>query len=80
MPAGQEELVSDPIGEPGEFAGIGSCWHGAPRPPFRLGSDGMLELVCSTSARRATDATRHHHQLFFDFVRLWPGAGMPPSA
>lgn len=23
---------------------------------------------------------RHHRQLSFDFARLWPGAGMPPSA
>jgi plasmid stabilization system protein ParE len=22
----------------------------------------------------------HHRQLSFDFARLWPGAGMPPSA
>ncbi|MCE2689667.1 MAG: type II toxin-antitoxin system RelE/ParE family toxin [Rubrivivax sp.] len=23
---------------------------------------------------------RHHRQLSFDFARLWPGAGLPPSA
>lgn len=25
-------------------------------------------------------SVRHHRQLSFDFARLWPGAGMPPSA
>jgi len=40
----------------------------------------MLYAAMDASATVYLLSIRHHRQLSFDFARLWPGAGMPPSA
>ena len=40
----------------------------------------MLYTAMDATATVYLLSIRHHRQLSFDFARLWPGAGMPPSA
>ena len=40
----------------------------------------MLYAAMEASVTVYLLSIRHHRQLSFDFARLWPGAGMPPSA
>lgn len=40
----------------------------------------MLYTAVDVDATVYLLSIRHHRQLSFDFARLWPGAGMPPSA
>ena len=40
----------------------------------------MLYAAMDANATVYLLSIRHHRQLSFDFARLWPGAGMPPSA
>ena len=40
----------------------------------------MLYTAVDADAAVYLLSIRHHRQLSFDFARLWPGAGMPPSA
>lgn len=39
----------------------------------------MLYTAMDATATVYLLSIRHHRQLSFDFARLWPGAGMPPS-
>jgi hypothetical protein len=39
----------------------------------------MLYAAMDASATVYLLSIRHHRQLSFDFARLWPGAGIPPS-
>lgn len=40
----------------------------------------MLYTAMDADATVYLLSIRHHRQLSFDFARLWPGAGIPPSA
>jgi plasmid stabilization system protein ParE len=40
----------------------------------------MLYAAMDADATIHLLSIRHHRQLSFDFARLWPSAGMPPSA
>lgn len=40
----------------------------------------VLYVVMDASETVYLLSIRHHRQLSFDFARLWPGGGMPPSA
>ena len=40
----------------------------------------MLYTAADADAAVYLLSIRHHRQLSFGFARLWPGAGMPPSA
>ncbi|MBZ8141604.1 plasmid stabilization protein [Rubrivivax gelatinosus] len=40
----------------------------------------VLYAAMDASATVYLLSIRHHRQLSFDFSRLWPGGGMPPSA
>jgi plasmid stabilization system protein ParE len=40
----------------------------------------MLYAAIDASTTVYLLSIRHHRQLSFDFARLWPGAGIPPSA
>lgn len=40
----------------------------------------MLYTAMDANATVYLLSIRHHRQLSFDFARIWPGAGIPPSA